>query len=104
MPAWLRRYRGFPPGRVNFVGGRNSFWWSPEMGFVRERLAFAQSLRQFFDADGFGEVIVHASFHAGMKVLHGCIGGHGNNARPAPVRPALADTAGGLQAVHLWHL
>src|SRR3954463_1628260 len=56
-----------------------------------------------FDTDRFGEVVVHPRGQAHLAVTLHRVGGHGDDARPF-VRPHADDPAGGLQAVHLWHL
>ena len=59
---------------------------------------------QFTDADGLGDVIVHAGLQTFFAIAHQRVAGHGDDARALVGGPALADLPRRFQAVHLRHL
>src|SRR5262249_22156314 len=74
--------------------GASAMSAAPAGGYVVERLD------QPLDADGLGEVVVHAGGEAHVAVALHRVGGHCDDARPVARPPARADLARCVETVH----
>src|SRR5687768_12019347 len=77
---------------------------APYFDLVRLARHAFERLFEFGDADGFGEVVVHAGGHAFFAVGGEGARGHRDDPRTFFLGPRLADPARCLEAVHLGHL
>ncbi|OIQ87433.1 hypothetical protein GALL_306840 [mine drainage metagenome] len=69
-------------------------------------MPFDQHLLQLIDPHRLGEVIIHTGRQASIIVALHCVGGHGDDrgTRSPFMLFLLADSGGGLETVHFWHL